>query len=654
MKHKLPILFLLMCTANGLFAQNIDSLLVVANRSNDSVYVTLHNFASYYLIFNDKERAAKTLKAGKTRALKAKFYYGLTEITNTEGVYYDVIGKQDSAKVYFTKALQLSRKHNYDGLETRITNNLGMFSWNQGNFNAALNYFFKALQLNEKLPKEKKILESIMLSNIGLIYQEMNLFDKALVYHKKAYDSRKEKNMRLELPVSLNNMGICYERLEKRALAEKSYKEGLTIAKEIGNFSEYYKLLENYAGILVAKAQYKEAIALLLEALHRPAEVAMSEKTRFSLYSELANGYNNLQQPKTALGYGLKGLAVLKENPDLENFSADLYLGLSHSYYKLGDEVNGQIYAVKFADATRARFSSDNAQELADLEVRFETEKKEKLLAENKANILKMEAEAKQKNYIMMIASFFILFLSIIGYLLYRQQRLKNRQMEKEFQLKSALAEIENQNRLQEQRLSISRDLHDNIGAQLTFIISTLDSLKFRLQDNVPAVGTKLEGISNFTRQTIIELRDTIWAMNTDHITFEDLRVRILNFIDKAKEANEEIDFKFRIDPSLTNLELTSIMGMNIYRTIQEAVNNTIKHAGATNLEIIVFDETDKVGIVIKDNGKGFNSVTVTPGNGLGNMEKRIEDIGGDFSLISSTDEGTLIKINLSKQMQSA
>ena len=92
--------------------------------------------------------------------------------------------------------------------------------------------------------------------------------------------------------------------------------------------------------------------------------------------------------------------------------------------------------------------------------------------------------------------------------------------------------QIELQNKLHEQRLAISRDLHDNIGAQLTFIISSVDSLKYAFADGNPKLEDKLNNISSFTKETIYELRDTIWAMNKEEITIEDLKTRISNFIE--------------------------------------------------------------------------------------------------------------------------
>jgi signal transduction histidine kinase len=232
----------------------------------------------------------------------------------------------------------------------------------------------------------------------------------------------------------------------------------------------------------------------------------------------------------------------------------------------------------------------------------------------------------------------------VIGYLVYRQQRQKNSQIIQENKLKSAIASIESQNKLQEQRLSISRDLHDNIGSQLTFIISSVDNVKYGFDITNEKLDNKLTNISSFAKDTILELRDTIWAMNSNEIIFEDLEIRINNFIEKAKLSKENISFSFIIDENLKNKKLTSVEGMNIYRTIQEAINNALKYAEADIIAVNIKQQNDQTAINIKDNGKGFDELIVEKGNGLKNMKKRVEDIGGIFSLNSST-EGTKIEI---------
>ncbi len=289
-------------------------------------------------------------------------------------------------------------------------------------------------------------------------------------------------------------------------------------------------------------------------------------------------------------------------------------------------------------------FKKERAELLGDLEAKYQNEKKEKALLLSKAKVTEKEQQIKKKNTQFQILALISLALIAIAYLIYRQQKLKNKQQEQEFQLKSAIAAIESQNKLQEQRLSISRDLHDNIGAQLTFVISSVDNLKYGNQITDKKITNQLTKISDFTKSTIVELRDTIWAMNTNEFSFDDLRSRIFNFIEKAKSAKEEVTFSFTIDEAVLETKLTSINGINIYRTIQEAVNNAIKYAHAHTIQVDVKQLKNQMRITIKDDGKGFDADAATSGNGLQNMKKRIEDIGGKFS-ITSDNKGTVLII---------
>ncbi|MGK4567098.1 sensor histidine kinase [Flavobacterium sp. 3HN19-14] len=254
--------------------------------------------------------------------------------------------------------------------------------------------------------------------------------------------------------------------------------------------------------------------------------------------------------------------------------------------------------------------------------------------------LLENEADSKQKTTTIVMLSLLILFLGVVGFMIQRQQRLRNNQREQEFQLKTAISQIETQNKLQQQRLSISRDLHDNIGAQLTFIISSVDTVKYGFNvDEDTKLGNRLDKISDFTKSTIIELRDTIWAMNNNEISFEDLRARIFNFIEKAKIAKEDIHFKFNIAENLGDIKLSSIQGINIYRTIQEAVNNSIKYARASEISIEVRRNNAKIEIEITDNGSGFDLENNGGGNGLLNMKRELK-ISAEYFRFNLTAAG--------------
>ncbi len=307
--------------------------------------------------------------------------------------------------------------------------------------------------------------------------------------------------------------------------------------------------------------------------------------------------------------------------------------------------VQDQESYIKIRDSV---FDSERAKTFSELEAKYQNEKKEKLLQKSKAEIATRELEIKSKNTQFLILGLISLALLIIIYLVYRQQKLKNKQQQQEFELKSAIVKIETQSKLQEQRLQISRDLHDNIGSQLTFIISSVDNIKYAFELKNSKLDNKLSSISNFAKSTIVELRDTIWAMNNSEISLEDLQTRIHNFIDKAKEAKTEINFNFTIEDSLKNIMFTSIEGMNIYRTIQEAINNSIKYATAKSITIDAKRNDDGIKITIKDDGKGFDKNVVENGYGLMNMQKRIAEIGGKFEL-QTNNNGTEINLFFKK-----
>ena len=231
-----------------------------------------------------------------------------------------------------------------------------------------------------------------------------------------------------------------------------------------------------------------------------------------------------------------------------------------------------------------------------------------------------------------------IIILAIYSFIV-----IKSSQQHKEAEFKYVLSQVENQNKLLQQRLSISRDLHDNIGSQLTFIISSVDNVKyaFDIEDN--HLENRLNKISEFAKGTIVELRDTVWALNSNKMVFEDLEARINNFIEKAKVSNEHVLFTFIIDEKLKLKELNAIEGMNVYRTIQEAIHNAFKHANASNITIEATESNGLKKIKITDDGIGFDMDQVEKGSGLNNMKKRIEQIGGKLEL-SSNKQGTTVE----------
>lgn len=284
-----------------------------------------------------------------------------------------------------------------------------------------------------------------------------------------------------------------------------------------------------------------------------------------------------------------------------------------------------------------------------ELTIQFETEKKQNQILQQKNQIYQNQIQLKNRRLWLIRVGALAIIIGLIGALFYFKQRNKIRQQKRESDLQLAIKTIENQNKLQEQRLTISRDLHDNIGSQLTFIISSIDTTKMFLGDENKKLSDRLAQINAFTKDTILELRDTIWAMNNSQIGFEDLQTRILNFIDNAGFATEKISFKFQNKINNFNqYTLNSKNGMHVYRILQEAINNAIKHANASLISIKLSEETAHISLQIKDNGQGFDASGNSYGNGLKSMQNRAKDMGGELSIVSA-ESGTTIQLKIPK-----
>lgn len=655
MSRNLCIILFLVLGGSSLYSQSaqkkIDSLMQVAESSNDSIKLRIFNRISFYYIFNEPERAKKLLLKGITQSQNKKIPFSEAELINTYGIYYDVSGQSDSAKYYFEKALNISKAHNYKTITIMVINNLGMFHWNKGNYQQALDYFFQALEMNKSELSGSKA--DTYYNNIGLIYQDMGLPDKALEYHYQALEIRRQLKDKKEIAISLNNIGISLLLKKNYSEAEKTFKEAIETAKAANEYGVLYNASDGLADVYITMGAYQKAIPILEKSIKERDQLNIERRANLSAIANIISAYLGTGQLKNAKDYIEKGNNFLVEFPDLLVSAVDFYGAASQAYFMENNYKEGKLYFERTLAAKDSIFSTENAHKTASLETKYKISEKERDLAETRANLAESELKGEQKNSFIFGMVALVIFTGILGFLIFRQQKLKNSQLQKEAELKTALAKIETQNQLQEQRLRISRDLHDNIGSQLTFIISSIDNLKFGMEGVANSVTQKLGKISGFTSQTIYELRDTIWAMNKTDILVDDLQARISNFIEKAAVASD-VDFQFNVDNTLLKETVfNSVQGMNIYRVMQESVNNALKYSKATEIKVSLVKVSHPFGdepgeetsykLDIIDNGKGFDIEKTIIGNGIANMQKRAKDLNGKLQIISEKGKGTTV-----------
>jgi len=625
----------------------IDSLWKVYKTSkNDSLKLKSANYLAFHYIFKTPIRADSILTASTSFAQKNKLNFGLTELTNTRGIYYDVLGQKDSSKVYFQHALKRSRDFNYPNIEVMCINNLGMFCWNNGEFKEALNYFYQTLEFIEEHDSHNDRKQSISYNNIGLIYQELNQYNKAIEYHNKALKIRLEDDRTKDIAGSYNNLAICYQNLNQLIEAEKYINLAIDYAKQADQTKMVFQFHDTLGNILNLQQKFKEAEEAYLVAMQMPEDYKNFNREKFLLLSNLIDVYNNTNQFDKAKQAINEADILIRQDSTLYNFSESFYINSVKTYYAIREPAKAEVYFDAYIGLKDSLFSKENAKALANIEAKLKTKEKEAELAQAKSELLEKELKVRRQNLFIYGSISALIILILLLYFIIQSSQLKNKKLLKEAELNAALVKIELKNELEEQRLRISRDLHDNIGSQLTFVISSLQYIQYQKEIKLEDIKKRLEQIGSFTQQTIQELRDTIWAMNKEELILSDLINRLDTFINQLNiQEVMQTSITDKVEAKKETVYFTAIEGIQIYRVIQESINNAVKHADAKVIKIKFDLISNQLKIQIIDNGVGFDMDKVSYGNGLNNLEKRAQRLQSKLEIKSEIAKGTSIKL---------
>jgi len=199
---------------------------------------------------------------------------------------------------------------------------------------------------------------------------------------------------------------------------------------------------------------------------------------------------------------------------------------------------------------------------------------------------------------------------------------------------------------IQKEKQRLSRDLHDNLGSQLTWLSNTINQLE-RSQDENQPIEKRLSQLKEGSSELMQTLRETIWILNKDKISCVDLFDKVVSLAARHVEACPPMQLLTEENIS-SNIELNSGQALQIFRICQEAINNSCKHSQASELTIKASSSANNFAITVSDNGKGFDMGNENPGHyGLQNMKERAKESSLDLNISSSPNKGTIISVSL-------
>jgi signal transduction histidine kinase len=210
--------------------------------------------------------------------------------------------------------------------------------------------------------------------------------------------------------------------------------------------------------------------------------------------------------------------------------------------------------------------------------------------------------------------------------------------------IKRRVEELERRHALENERKRISKDMHDELGANLTRIAILSEIAKNDMGDS-NRLQTHLEKIAETARATIDSMSEIIWAINPQNNTLDNLSAYLRKCAAAVFEMTP-VRCRLNFPETVPDHPISAEFRRHIFMAVKEALHNVVKHAKATEVEIELVSQNHALQIVVKDDGRGFAAdARHGHGNGLRNMSKRIEEVGGKLEIQSRPDQGTTVKI---------
>jgi two-component sensor histidine kinase len=211
-----------------------------------------------------------------------------------------------------------------------------------------------------------------------------------------------------------------------------------------------------------------------------------------------------------------------------------------------------------------------------------------------------------------------------------------------DYKIRHEKLKLEKEQAVDQERARISSDMHDDLGSGLSTIRLLSEIAKRKLQDT--SQTKELERISEAAGELVDKMSEIIWAMNSSNDSLENLIAYMRSFAaDFLEHAN--IKHQFFIPENIPNIKLSGGTRRNIYLAVKESLHNVVKHSKATEV-VIQIEMQENMTILLKDNGKGFDQEKVRLfGNGLKNIQKRMESVGGHAEITSHN--GTIVLLDI-------
>ncbi len=560
--------------------------------------------------------------------------------------------RNDSTEYFAFQTILIAEKSGWVSPLSQALQVLGEYCMTKENFSDAIHWFILALKLEEKHEDQIRIAD--LNDFLGIVYFYQEIFPKSLEYFQRAlliYKSRKDT---VGIAKSYSHLGLLYnshEYCEKRTpqQTESDYDTALNYYQQSLTLLEKKQIQE---GIVDAWSNigniYRRMGKLDLAIFFTQKAIAHYRKTgnMNRLVSVLrAQGliYNRQQKYKEALDC-LNECKDISKRENLNDGIQFLYEDIARTFEYQLDYKNSLKYYKKYMTLRDSVYNNEKSKQIFELETKYQTEKKQ-------GEIERLTLIQRQRTLVIYILFASLLLVLVLGWMQFRNIRHKKIIADQKLEIKEKqLLELEKDRQLtaaksvllgeEAERSRLAGDLHDGLGGMLTGVKLKLSSMKenaILTSENLAHFNHALDLLDT----SITEMRRVAHNLMPETLMHYGLRTALNDFIKQI--APEELPV-IRLNTFGEDLRYEKEIEISLYRITQELITNALKHANASQIDIQLFTEKDRICVQVIDNGIGFDPEKLDPsktGAGLKNIHDRVTAFGGKFEIISQQEKGT-------------
>jgi len=630
-----------------------DSLLKrLGNASNDSVRIRamldLGEFSEATSLVSSRMYYFRALNAAEKIHNKALIFSALNDV----GISYIEGNKLDSAIIYLEKAVIVGRALGNLMRVARVTANIGNVYLAQNNRLLALDYYLNAANEWEKASDQTGL--PSLYSNISMLLTDQTEYNKALEYGRKGYALATKIGDGHSAVNSLLNLSVSYSSLNQFDNQVGALNQALPLAVEGEDIEQISAVYHGLGDYYYKLGQNQQALKNFLLSYSYVKQM----DNHFHLcanYTALANVYFKLRNQAMAMKYVKLAEATAIEVGSRANLK-EIYQIRADIEQAGGNYKTAADFYSKRIELSDSLFKSETSGKVADVEAKYQNEKKQLQILQLEKDKRIQTLAISRKSLINYSLGGLAAILMILVFIINRN--LRNRQvvalqrheiqeqrirvLEKDKQLVAVDSLLQGQ---EDERSRLAKDLHDGLGGLLSGVKFSLSNMKDNLiitPDNMAVFERSLDMIDT----SISELRRVAHNMMPEMLGKFGLDEALKEYFQTINATGllfikyQSLGMEVRINSS------TEII---LYRILQELLNNTMKHAVATEVFVQVLKEERRLNIIYEDNGKGFDqkAASINKGAGLINIKSRVEYLNGQLDIHSEPGKGTLVNIEL-------